>query len=86
MLGDAVLACLIYWRLHTAAGPMMVPVGFLARVLLAAAVGCVALALPLPDLAAAALAGVLFLGAGHLVGMFPRELYKALAEVRRPLR
>jgi O-antigen/teichoic acid export membrane protein len=86
VLGDAVLACLIYWRLHAAAGPVMVPLGFLMRVLLASAVGCAALALPVPDLAAAALAGVLFLGAGHLAGMFPRELYEALAEVRRPAR
>ena len=79
MLGDALLACLIYWRLHAATGTVMVPVGFLARVVAAAAVASAALVLPgLPDLAAAALAGVLFLGVGWLIGMLPDELRDAL--------
>jgi O-antigen/teichoic acid export membrane protein len=79
VLGDALLACLIYWRLHAVAGNVMVPIGFLARVALAAAVACAALAIPgLPDLVAAALAGVLFLGVGQLIGMVPAELRDAL--------
>ena len=79
VLGDALLACLIYWRLRPVAGRVMVRIGFLARVLAAAAVATAALLLPgLPDLAAAALAGALFLGVGQLIGMLPRELREAL--------
>ncbi len=77
--GDALLACLIYWRLRSAAGTMMVRAGFLVRVLAAAAVAAAALLIPgLPDLAAAALAGILFLGVGQLIGMLPAELRGAL--------
>lgn len=79
VLGDAILASLIYWRLRRAAGRVVLPLGFLARVALAALVASAALVVPgLPNLAAAALAGVLFLGAGLLAGMFPRELWHAL--------
>ncbi len=75
VLGDALLASLIYWRLHAAAGRVMVGAGFLARVAVAAAVASAALLIPgLPDLAAAALAGALFLGVGQLIGMLPEEL------------
>jgi O-antigen/teichoic acid export membrane protein len=80
VLGDALLASLIYWRLSRAGG--MVTVGgrrFLFRVAAAAAVASVALIIPgLPDLASAALAGALFLGVGQLIGMVPRELHEAL--------
>jgi O-antigen/teichoic acid export membrane protein len=80
VLGDALLASLIYWRLSRAAGG--VTVGgrrFLFRVAAAAAVASVALIIPgLPDLASAALAGALFLGVGQLIGMVPRELHEAL--------
>lgn len=79
VLGDALLACLIYWRLHAAAGRMMVEGGFLGRVAVAAAVASLALLIPgLPDLVAAALVGALFLGVGHLVGILPEELGDAL--------
>ena len=79
VLGDALLASLIYWRLHVAAGAVMVRAGFLARVAAAAAAASVALLLPgLPGFAAAALAGVVFLGVGWLVGMLPKELRDAL--------
>ena len=79
VLGDALLAGLIYRRLHIAAGRVMVSSRFLARVAVAAAVACGALAIPgLPDLAAAALAGALFLGVGQLVGMLPAEVRDAL--------
>jgi O-antigen/teichoic acid export membrane protein len=79
VLGDALLASLIYWRLRAAAGRVMVRAGFLARVAVAAAVAGCALLIPgLPDLLAAALAGVLFLGVGHLIGMLPEELPDAL--------
>ncbi len=79
VLGDALLACLIYWRLHKVAGGVMVGHGFLARVAVAAAAASAALALPgLPDFAAAALAGAIFLGAGALLGLLPAELLQAL--------
>jgi lipopolysaccharide exporter len=77
--GDALLACLIYWRLRASAGRVMVRMGFLGRVLAAAAVASAALVIPgLPDFGAAALAGALFLGVGQLIGMLPRELHEAL--------
>jgi hypothetical protein len=60
----------------------MVSAGFLGRVAAAAAAACVALVLPLPDFAAAALAGVLFLGVGQLIGMVPGEVRDALAPRR----
>ncbi len=79
VLGDATLACLIYWRLRAAAGPMMVPAGFLVRLAAASAVGCAALLVPgIPGVAAAALAGVAFLVFGHFIGMLPEELEDAL--------
>ena len=79
VLGDAVLASLIYWRLHLSTGRVTVRAGFLARVLVAAVCGGVVLLVPgLPDLAAAALAGLVFLVVGHLVGMVPEELRNAL--------
>jgi O-antigen/teichoic acid export membrane protein len=78
VLGDALLACLIYWRLRAAAGGVMVGRGFLARVGAAAAAASVALLLPVPGFAAAALAGVLFLGVGQLIGMLPQALRDAL--------
>jgi len=78
VLSDAVLASLIYWRLQAATGRVMVSIGFLGRVAVAAAVASAALVLPAPDLVAAALAGALFLGVGHLIGMVPDELRDAL--------
>lgn len=79
VLGDALLACLIYWRLHAAAGRMMVDGGFLARVAVAAGVASLGLLIPgLPDLLVAALVGALFLGVGHVIGILPEELGDAL--------
>jgi O-antigen/teichoic acid export membrane protein len=79
VLGDALLASLIYWRLSRAAGRVTVGGwGFLLRVAGAAALASVALIIPgLPDLLAAALAAVLFLGVGQLIGMVPKELHEA---------
>ena len=79
VLGDAVLACLIYWRLRAVSGKVMVRVGFLAKVAAAAVVASGVLVIPnLPSLAAAVLAAVLFLGVGQLIGMLPKELHDAL--------
>lgn len=79
VLGDALLAALIYWRLRASAGRIVVRIGFLARVAVAAAVASAALALPgLPDFLAAGLAGALFLGVGQLIGMVPEGLGDAL--------
>jgi O-antigen/teichoic acid export membrane protein len=91
VLGDALLAGLIYWRLHAAAGHMMVGADFLARVLAAAAVAIAPLLLPgLPDLVAAALSGAVFLGVGQLIGMVPSEVRDAFALrellAQRPMR
>jgi O-antigen/teichoic acid export membrane protein len=79
VLGDAVLAGLIYWRLHQSTGRVTVSLGFLARVAAAAAAAVVALVLTgIPDLVSATLSGVLFLGVGWLIGMVPKELREAL--------
>lgn len=87
VLGDALLASLIYWRLRGAAGRVVVRLAFLARVAAAAAVAVAALLIPgLPDLAAAALAGLLFLGVGQLIGMIPSEVRDALGRRKPPLR
>ncbi|MHB1810115.1 MAG: lipopolysaccharide biosynthesis protein [Solirubrobacteraceae bacterium] len=84
VLGDALLACLIYWRLQGAAGRVFVRLGFLCRVALAAAPACGAMLIPgLPSFAAAALTGALFLGVGLPIGMFPPELWQALDPRRR---
>jgi O-antigen/teichoic acid export membrane protein len=79
VLGDATLACLIYWRLHLSTGKVTVSAGFLGRVVAAAAVACPALLLSgIPDLVAAALAGVVFIGFGWAIGMVPKELSQEL--------
>ncbi len=79
VLGDAVLAGLIYWRLHLSTGKVTVRASFLARVALAAVVALVPLFVPgLPDLVAAGLSALVFLGVGFLVGMVPEELRNAL--------
>ena len=83
VLGDALLACLIYWRLYGAVGRVSVGVDFLARVAVAAAVAASALLLPgLPDLLDAALTGLLFLAIAQLIGVLPKELHNALATSR----
>jgi O-antigen/teichoic acid export membrane protein len=80
VLGDALLAALIYWRLRACAIRVRMRVGFLGRVALAAAAASAALFLPgVPDLAAAALAGALFLGVGQLIGMVPAEVHDAFS-------
>lgn len=79
VLGDAVLAGLIYWRLHLSTGRVTVRAGFLARVAVAALVAVVPLLVPgLPDLAAATLAAIVFVCVGLLVGMVPQELRDAV--------
>ena len=80
VLGDALLASLIYWRFSRAAGRLKVDTRFLLRVLVAAVVACATLVIPgLPDLVAAALAGAAFLGVGQLIGMIPKEVHEAFA-------
>jgi O-antigen/teichoic acid export membrane protein len=79
VLGELLLACLIYWRLSRAAGRVMVSTAFAVRLIAAAAVGSIALVVPgLPDLAAAALSGLLFLGTGQLIGLIPKEIHDAI--------
>jgi O-antigen/teichoic acid export membrane protein len=80
VLGDALLAGLIYWRLHRRIGRVMVSAGFLGRVALAAGLACVPLVVgALPDFVAAALSGAIFLGVGHAIGMVPQEVRDAFA-------
>jgi O-antigen/teichoic acid export membrane protein len=79
VLGDAVLACLIYWRLHRSAGRVTVRAGFLARVAVAAAAALVPLFLPgLPDLLAAALSATVFLVVAMSIGAVPQEIRDAI--------
>jgi len=78
VLGDVLLASLIYWRLHARHVKVRIRRAFLVRVALAAALAALALALPVPGLIAAALAGALFLGVGQLIGMVPVEVHDAL--------
>jgi O-antigen/teichoic acid export membrane protein len=79
VLADAVLASLIYWRLHRSTGRVTVGLGFLLRVAAAAAIALVPLLVPgLPDLVAATLSAVVFLTVGFLIGMVPQELRAAL--------
>ena len=76
---DALLATLIHWRLRRAAGPIVIRPALLVRVLGAAALASLALIIPgLPDLAAAALAGAVFVVAGWAIGMVPEEVRAAL--------
>jgi hypothetical protein len=86
VLGDALLCGLIYWRLQRVAGPVMVKLGFLARVAVAATLAVVPLLVTaLPGLVAAALSGIVFIVVGELVGMVPAEVHAAL-DPRRLLR
>jgi O-antigen/teichoic acid export membrane protein len=79
VLGDALLAGLVYLRLRPVAGTVMVTPSFMLRVLIAAAVAVVPLVVDaLPALVAAALSGLAFLGVGQLVGMIPPEIHVAL--------
>jgi len=83
VLGEVLLACLIYARLRAAAGRVTVRIAFLARVAVAAAVASAAFLIPdLPGLAVAALSGALFVGVGQLIGMVPAELREALGPRR----
>lgn len=77
VLGDALLASLIYRRLHLIAGRVLVRAKFLIRVMGAAAVASAALAAPLPDFVAASLAAIVFLMVGGFIGMWPAELRDA---------
>ncbi len=80
VLGDVLLAALIYSRLRAAMGGIDLRAGFFVRVLAAAAVGGACLILPgLPGLVAAALAGLLYIVIGQAIGMFPAELRTAFS-------
>jgi O-antigen/teichoic acid export membrane protein len=87
VLGDALLAVLIYWRLARTTGGVMVNARFLARVAMAAAAGVATLFIPgLPNLVAAGLSGIVFLGVGQIVGMVPIEVLSAFGLNRLRLR
>lgn len=75
---DIVLSVLIYWRLHVTTGRVTVRSGFLARVAIASLASAAALLLPIGDIPAAILAGIVFLGVGFAVGMVPKELRDVL--------
>ena len=82
VLGDALLATLIYWRLHRDTGRVMVGGRFLAKVAGAAAIACIPILLGLPALAAAVLAAALFVGVGWWIGMVPEELRDQVTAIR----
>jgi O-antigen/teichoic acid export membrane protein len=78
VLGDALLCALIYRRLRSAVGGGIVRPSFLARVALAAALAVIPLLFgQIPDYAAAVLAAVIFITAGHFIGMVPAEVHAA---------
>ena len=74
VLGDALLATLLYWRLHHTIGRVMVGAPFLTRVAAAGALACIPLLISLPAVVAALLAAGLFIGVGWAIGMVPKEL------------
>jgi O-antigen/teichoic acid export membrane protein len=75
---DAVLAGLIYWRLHRSTGKVTVRSGFLLRVAIASAAGAAALLAPIGDIPGAILSAIVFIGVGFAVGMVPKELRDVL--------
>jgi O-antigen/teichoic acid export membrane protein len=90
VLGDALLASLIFWRLRRSIG-IVVRVDFVWRVLVTAAVSALFLAVPgLPDLVTAVLMGATFVVVGHLIHMVPPEVLDAIPSAlvweRRPVR
>jgi O-antigen/teichoic acid export membrane protein len=87
VMGDALLAGLIYWRLQRRIGHTMVKPAFLARVLVAAGLACAPLVITgLPDLAAAGLSAVVFLVVGRVIGMVPPEVLAAFSDYRSSAR
>lgn len=80
VLGECLLAVLIYWRLSRVTGNVMVGHGYLLRVVLAAALACAPLAIAaIPNLVAAPLSAAIFLGFGQLIGMIPSEVHEAFS-------
>lgn len=78
-LGDTLLASLTWWRLRAGGVRASVRAGFLWRVALAALAAALVLLIPgMPDLLAAALGALTFLGVGQLIGMVPPEVHDAL--------
>ncbi|MBS1887175.1 MAG: polysaccharide biosynthesis C-terminal domain-containing protein [Actinobacteria bacterium] len=78
VLGDALLASLIFWRLRRSI-TVVIRLDFLLRVLVAAAAALVLLLVPgLPALLTAALMGLAFVVVGHLVHMVPPEVLAAM--------
>jgi O-antigen/teichoic acid export membrane protein len=83
VLGDALLATLIYWRLTRVTGGGIVRLRFISRVGVSAAAAAGVLLVPgVPDFVAAALAGAVFLALGQCVGMMPPEVRAALRRRR----
>jgi O-antigen/teichoic acid export membrane protein len=79
VIGDALLAALVLWRLYMASSHVRVHARRLWRLPLAAGLAVIPLAISgLPDLVAAGLAGLVYLGIGQLIGLLPKELPDAL--------
>jgi O-antigen/teichoic acid export membrane protein len=75
VLGDALLAGLIYWRLHGVIGSVRLELGFIIGIVAAAAAGTVPLLISaLPNLAAAASSAVAFLAVAWVTGIIPAEV------------
>jgi O-antigen/teichoic acid export membrane protein len=86
VMGDALLAGLIYWRLRRETGGVMVGAPFLGRVAAAAAAAAIPIVIGAPAIVAALLAAALFIGVGWSIGMVPRELRDQVTAIRGLLR
>lgn len=85
VMGDALLASLVYVALRRADLRLDVRLGFLAKIAAAAAAATVPLLISaLPDFVAAALAGLIYLLVGGALGVVPPELRAAILGWIRP--
>ena len=85
VMGDALLASLVFVALRRADLKVDVRFGFLARIAAAAAAATVPLLISaLPDFLAAALAGLVYLVVGGALGVIPPELRAAILGWIRP--
>jgi O-antigen/teichoic acid export membrane protein len=82
VMGDALLAGLIYWRLRRYTGDVIVGAPFLAKVAAAAAIAAIPIVIGPPAIVAAILAAALFVGAGWSIGMVPKELRDQVTALR----
>jgi O-antigen/teichoic acid export membrane protein len=84
VVGDGLLAALVLWRLYRSTDRVRLHAGLLWKLAVATAVAVVPLLITgVPDVVAAALSGVLYLGVGQAIGLLPKELPEAFSRRRR---